>query len=80
MSKTFIEITEEIKTASDEMLNSILTEELTDREKSEWYGYLRALRDIAYFMGVTEQTGIQEKLSKALPMVIDGGIKKVLNK
>ena len=49
MSKTFIEITEEIKTASDEMLNSILTEELTDGEKSEWYGYLRALRDIAYF-------------------------------
>ena len=70
MSKTFIEITEELKSASTEMLKSLESDELVDSEKAEWYGYLRALRDISYFMGVSEQTGTQEKLLTALKYVM----------
>ena len=70
MSKTFIEITEEIKSASNEMLRSLEKDELTDSERVEWYGYLRALRDIAYFMGVSNQTDAQLNLKKALKHVM----------
>ena len=70
MSKTFIEITEEIKSASAEMLRSLNKDELVPSEKAEWYGYLRALRDIAYFMGVSEQTKTQVNLQKALKHVM----------
>lgn len=68
--KTFIEITEEIKSASDEMLSSLQNDVLADSEKAEWYGYIRALRDIAYFMGVSKQTKAQENLAKAIEIVI----------
>ena len=70
MSKTFIEITEEIKSASNEMLRSLEKDELTDSERVEWYGYLRALRDIAYFMGVSNQTDAQLNLTKALKYIM----------
>lgn len=69
MAKTYDEIVDELKSASEQMLESMLNDELTDGEKMEWYGYLRALRDIAYFMGVSEKTHTQINLSKALPLV-----------
>lgn len=70
MSKTVQEITEELKSASSEMLRSLEKDELVDTERAEWYGYLRALRDIAYFMGVSEQTKTQQKLEKAIKHVM----------
>ena len=70
MSKTYTEITDELKSASAEMLRSLENDELTESEKAEWYGYLRALRDVAYFMGVSEQTDTQLNLDKALKHVM----------
>ena len=71
MSKTFEEIKVELKSASDEMYKSLMNDDLADVEKQEWYGYLRALRDIAYFMGVANEIGVQVYLEKALSKVID---------
>lgn len=70
LSKTPDEITEELKAASAEMIRSLENDELVDTEKVEWYGYLRAIRDIALFMGVSEQTKAQENLYKALQYVM----------
>ena len=70
MEKTFNEIANELKIASAEMIRSLENDELVDTEKVEWYGYLRAIRDIAHFMGVSEQTKAQDNLYKALQYVM----------
>ncbi len=57
---------DELSEASEEMLKPILNDELDPSERWEWYGYIRATRDIAEFAGVLNDSPIQARLKKAL--------------
>jgi hypothetical protein len=61
-----IKLKNELSDASEEMLKSILNDELEESEKWEWYGYIRATRDIARFAGVLNDSPVQQRLEKAL--------------
>lgn len=58
-------ITKELQEAAIQMTETPI-EELVESEKWEWYGYLRALRDIATYTRVTDSTDIQQRLETRL--------------
>lgn len=55
----------ELQQAAIQMTEQPL-EQLEESERWEWYGYLRALRDIAYFASVLNGTDIQQRLGTRL--------------
>lgn len=59
------DLRDELQQAAIEMTEQRL-DSLEESEKWEWYGYLRALRDIAYFAKVLSDTDIQKRLEVRL--------------
>lgn len=68
-------ITKELQEAAKQMTEQPI-DSLEESEKWEWYGYLRALRDIANYARVLNNTDIQERLEKRLAELQSAPTKK----
>ena len=57
--------------ATTEMLRSLKNDDLSMKEKDEWYGYIRAMRDIVYMLNCQKngECQAQNDLQKAYELL-----------
>ena len=61
-------LNQELLNGSKQMYQSILNDDLTKDEIAEWWGYIRAFRDVAFFIDVKGKNIIQRILEDALDL------------
>lgn len=67
--KLRIEISTKLDSSAKYMLESMTNEELSLEELYEWFGYIRAIRDVAFEIGIMSYTNTHEYVEQALKIL-----------